>query len=177
MRECQGRNNLCLKPSDKLCKSERRGVARKHGEVQSGECGREGALAALKLSPRIYEPNAPTRTHSVASPLSYLPSSTDHSSSSFLVSGFAPSLFLPSAGSTLSPSSFLLPSATILGEEDPLIESSPNVSVSIGRTAYIRCKITNLGHKSVRAASPFSLQAPKYHGILVYGVRTNLISL
>ena len=48
-------------------------MARKHGEVQSGECGREGALAALKLSPRIYEPNAPTRTHSALS-LVLLPS-------------------------------------------------------------------------------------------------------
>ena len=47
-------------------------------------------------------------------------------------------------------SGLLLPTNSF-GVENPVIvgEASPNVSASVGRTAKLKCKITDLGHKSV----------------------------
>lgn len=50
-------------------------------------------------------------------------------------------------------SAFIVPSSTLQKVEPPSIDRNgvqSNVSASIGRTAYLRCKVKNLGHKSVR---------------------------
>ena len=49
-------------------------------------------------------------------------------------------------------SAFIVPSSTLQKVEPPSIDKDgiqSNVSASIGRTAYLRCKVKNLGHKSV----------------------------
>ena len=49
-------------------------------------------------------------------------------------------------------SAFIVPSSTLQKVEPPSIDRNgvqSNVSASIGRTAYLRCKVKNLGHKSV----------------------------
>ena len=55
--------------------------------------------------------------------------------------------------SIVAGSAFIVPSSTLQKVEPPSIDSKglqSNVSASIGRTAYLRCKVKNLGHKSVR---------------------------
>ena len=50
-------------------------------------------------------------------------------------------------------SAFIVPSSTLQKVEPPSIDRNgvpANVSASMGRTAYLRCKVKNLGHKSVR---------------------------
>lgn len=54
--------------------------------------------------------------------------------------------------SIVAGSAFIVPSSTLQKVEPPSIDSKglqSNVSASIGRTAYLRCKVKNLGHKSV----------------------------
>eukprot|EP00093_Oithona_nana_P002286 02286.XXX_14138_18985_1 [CDS] Oithona nana genome sequencing. len=54
--------------------------------------------------------------------------------------------------SIVAGSAFIVPSSTLQKVEPPSIDRKglqSNVSASIGRTAYLRCKVKNLGHKSV----------------------------
>ena len=47
-------------------------------------------------------------------------------------------------------SAIIVPSSTL--QDPPRLDLNgfqPNVSASLGRTAYLRCKVKNLGHKSV----------------------------
>jgi hypothetical protein len=49
-------------------------------------------------------------------------------------------------------SAFIVPSSTLQKVKPPSLDSTdfqPNISASIGRTAYLRCKVKHLGHKSV----------------------------
>ena len=58
-----------------------------------------------------------------------------------------PNIYIVIAGSA-----FIVPSSTLQKVEPPSIDKDgiqSNVSASIGRTAYLRCKVKNLGHKSV----------------------------
>ena len=57
--------------------------------------------------------------------------------------------------SIVAGSAFIVPSSTLQKVEPPSIDRQglqSNVSASIGRTAYLRCKVKNLGHKSVRTS-------------------------
>ena len=62
--------------------------------------------------------------------------------------------------SIVAGSAFIVPSSTLQKVEPPSIDRKglqSNVSASIGRTAYLRCKVKNLGHKSVRITSAFTI--------------------
>ena len=63
--------------------------------------------------------------------------------------------------SIVAGSAFIVPSSTLQKVEPPSIDSKglqSNVSASIGRTAYLRCKVKNLGHKSVRITTAFTIE-------------------
>ena len=60
--------------------------------------------------------------------------------------------YWPNIYTVIAGSAFIVPSSTLQKVEPPSIDKDgiqSNVSASIGRTAYLRCKVKNLGHKSV----------------------------
>ena len=56
-------------------------------------------------------------------------------------------------------SAIIVPSSTL--QDPPRLDLNgfqPNVSASLGRTAYLRCKVKNLGHKSVSKTDTYQCQ-------------------
>ena len=67
-------------------------------------------------------------------------------------SGLVLRAYWPNFYTVIAGSAFIVPSSTLQKVEPPSIDKDgiqSNVSASIGRTAYLRCKVKNLGHKSV----------------------------